>query len=145
MPRRGDLIKLNIFDTAGEEKYQAVTACHYRKAKGAVIVYDVTNRKSFENLEKWLDDVKQLADHDCMIMVMGNKNDVDGKVDTDKIRSPIKNDIRKMKRQVTTEEGIEIAKKNHISFFEVSALEHKDISKAFQILADQILNHYHLD
>ena len=66
-----------------------------------------------------------------MIMVMGNKNDVDGKVDPDKIRSPIRNDIKNMRRQVSTEEGIDFAKKNHISFFEVSALEHKDISKAF--------------
>lgn len=51
-------VKLNIYDTAGEEKYHAVTACHYRKAKGAVIVYDVTNRASFESLEKWLEDVR---------------------------------------------------------------------------------------
>ena len=43
----GDQVKLSFFDTAGEEKYHAVTACHYRKAKGAIIVYDVTNRQSF--------------------------------------------------------------------------------------------------
>lgn len=78
-PKRNETIKLNIFDTAGEEKYHAVTACHYRKAKGAVIVYDVTNRKSFENVEKWLKDVTQLADHDCSILIIGNKNDIDSR------------------------------------------------------------------
>lgn len=57
-----------------------MTACHYRKAKGAVIVYDVTSRKSFENVEKWLKDVMQLADHDCSIVVIGNKNDVDSQM-----------------------------------------------------------------
>jgi small GTP-binding protein len=75
--RTGDLVKLNIFDTAGEEKFHAVTACHYRKAKGAVIVYDVTNRESFEHLDRWLNDVRELADSDCVIMVLGNKCDVD--------------------------------------------------------------------
>ena len=57
-PRTGDYIKLNIFDTAGEEKFHAVTACHYRKAKGTVIVYDVTNRESFDHLERWINDAK---------------------------------------------------------------------------------------
>lgn len=75
--KRAETVKLNLFDTAGEEKYNAITACHYRKAKGAVIVYDVTNRKSFENLDKWLTDVRDLTDYDCSIMIMGNKNDCD--------------------------------------------------------------------
>lgn len=53
----GENIRISFFDTAGEEKYHAVTACHYRKAMGALLVYDVTRRESFENLNKWLKDV----------------------------------------------------------------------------------------
>ena len=53
----GESIRISFFDTAGEEKYHAVTACHYRKAMGALIVYDVTRRESFDNLQKWLKDV----------------------------------------------------------------------------------------
>ena len=75
----GEQVKLNFFDTAGEEKYHAVTACHYRKAKGAIIVYDVSNRQSFASVERWLKDVRQLAESDCTILVLGNKTDVDNK------------------------------------------------------------------
>mmetsp|Transcript_17157 Transcript_17157/g.16376 ORF Transcript_17157/g.16376 Transcript_17157/m.16376 type:complete len:98 (+) Transcript_17157:206-499(+) len=72
-----ETLRVSFFDTSGEEKYHAITACHYRKATGALIVYDVTSRLSFENLQKWLGDVKQLADPDCAIVILGNKCDVD--------------------------------------------------------------------
>ena len=55
------LVKLRIFDTAGEEKYRAVTACHYHNAKGTIIVYDVTSRESFQSVQHWLSDARQLA------------------------------------------------------------------------------------
>ena len=71
-------IKLSFFDTAGEEKYHAVTACHYRNAKGTIIVYDVTCRQSFDNVKVWLNDTQQLASKDCVILLLGNKNDIDG-------------------------------------------------------------------
>ena len=130
--KRVETVKLNLFDTAGEEKYNAITACHYRKAKGAVIVYDVTNRQSFENLDKWLTDVRELTDYDCSVMVLGNKNDCDmtGAVS---------------QREVTAEEGIDFAHDREVSFFEVSAYEYKQIARAFQELAEQILNAYQLD
>jgi Rab family protein len=77
IPQTGEVIKISFFDTAGEEKYHAVTACHYRKAVGAFLVYDVTSRVSFENIAKWLKDVIQLADPDCVIILLGNKSDID--------------------------------------------------------------------
>ena len=77
MPVSGETIRISFFDTAGEEKYHAVTACHYRKALGAIIVYDVTTRSSFDNVEKWLKDVRQLADPDCVVLLLGNKADID--------------------------------------------------------------------
>ena len=106
-------IKLSFFDTAGEEKYHAVTACHYRNAKGTIIVYDVCNRSSFENVKVWLNDTKQLATKDCVILLLGNKNDVDN--------------TNKSIREVSTQEGFEFAVQNNITFFEVSALENANI------------------
>jgi len=70
-------VKLSFFDTSGEERYHAVTACHYRNAKGTIIVYDVTNRDSFKNVEHWLKETREIASQDCQIMILGNKTDVD--------------------------------------------------------------------
>lgn len=77
LPDREETIRLSFFDTAGEEKYHAITACHYRKAMGALLVYDVGNRQSFRNIEKWLKDVLTLAEPDCSIVLLANKIDVD--------------------------------------------------------------------
>jgi GTPase SAR1 family protein len=77
---------LSFFDTAGEEKYHAVTACHYRNAKGTIIVYDVTNRKSFDKVKVWLNDARQLASKDSIILLLGNKTDVDRYSERSKIR-----------------------------------------------------------
>ncbi len=119
-------VKFSFYDTAGEERYKAVTACHYRNAKGAIIVYDVTNRESFVNLQKWLADAKELASEDCQIMVLGNKTDVD---------RFSANSRRKMQRQVTLEEGIEYARTNKLIFFEVSAVDNININEAISVLA----------
>ena len=70
-------VKLSLFDTSGEERYHAVTACHYRNAKGTIIVYDVTNRESFKGVEHWLKETREIASQDCQIMILGNKTDVD--------------------------------------------------------------------
>ncbi len=146
--RTGDLVKLNIFDTAGEEKFHAVTACHYRKAKGAVIVYDVTNRESFENLDRWLNDVKELADSDCVIMVLGNKCDIDQQV-AERTEEQVASDrgalSSERQRQVSTEEGIEFAKQHEVSFFEVSAIDNTNIKEAFDILTQQIVDQFKVE
>jgi len=118
-------VKLSLFDTSGEERYHAVTACHYRNAKGAIIVYDVTNRESFDNVAKWLEDARQLASKDCQIMVLGNKTDVD---------RFSANSRRKTSRQVSLEDGIEMAKKNQVIFYEVSAVDNINITEAMEMI-----------
>lgn len=70
-------VKISLYDTAGEERFHAVTACHYRNAKGTIIVYDVTSRDSFEHVKRWLTDIRQLASADCVVMLLGNKTDID--------------------------------------------------------------------
>jgi Ras-related protein Rab-11A len=108
-----------------------VTALHYRNAKGTIIVYDVTNRQSFENVERWLKDTFQLASQDCQIMILGNKTDVD---------RFSANSRRQMSRQVSLDEGLALAERNKVIFYEVSAVENTNITEAMNVLANQIVD-----
>ena len=124
-------VKLCFYDTAGEERYHSVTALTYRNAKGTIIVYDVTCRQSFENVERWLKDTCQLASQDCQIMILGNKTDVD---------RFSANSRRNMSRQVSLEEGLALAERNKVIFYEVSAVENTNITEAMNVLANQIVD-----
>ncbi|CDW72647.1 gtp-binding protein [Stylonychia lemnae] len=132
----GESAKLLIYDTAGEEKFHAIAALHYKKAKGCVIVYDVTNRKSFENVERWLNDARNLADQDCIIMLLGNKCDTD-----DKTLLNQSGQGRQLmnEREVSFEEGASFANINNLSFFEVSAIQKINIKESFGMLGSQII------
>lgn len=83
-------IKLQIWDTAGQERYKAVTVAYYKGSKGAFIVYDVTNKSSFDNLENWIKDIKKNGDKETSIIIVGNKTDLE-------------------KREVTYEQGKKFA------------------------------------
>lgn len=72
----GAKVKLQIWDTAGQERYKSVTRSYYRGAMGCLIVYDVTNRSSYESVPQWLSDAKQLAGSDVVVMLIGNKIDL---------------------------------------------------------------------
>ena len=69
----GKMIKAQIWDTAGQERYRAITSAYYRGAVGALIVYDITKDTSFENVEKWLAELKENASTDITMMLVGNK------------------------------------------------------------------------
>eukprot|EP01016_Furgasonia_blochmanni_P048850 TRINITY_DN7346_c0_g1_i3.p1 TRINITY_DN7346_c0_g1~~TRINITY_DN7346_c0_g1_i3.p1 ORF type:complete len:183 (+),score=51.52 TRINITY_DN7346_c0_g1_i3:221-769(+) len=72
----GGKVKAQIWDTAGQERYRAITSAHYRKAAGALLVYDITKAKSFENVERWLAELKEQAESDVTTMIVGNKLDL---------------------------------------------------------------------
>ena len=72
----GSTVKAQLWDTAGQEKYRAITVAHYRKALGCLIVYDVTNRKTFNNVKYWLQSLLDSAEQDICIMLVGNKVDL---------------------------------------------------------------------
>ena len=91
-------IKAQIWDTAGSEKYRAMTAAHYRKAVGAILVYDITSVESFNNVQKWATELKSLAEPDVIIMLVGNKSDLNES------------------RVIQTEEGRKYAKQNEMLF-----------------------------
>lgn len=119
---RGKKIKLQIWDTAGQERFHTITTSYYRGAMGIMLVYDITNEKSFENIVKWLRNIDEHANEDVEKMILGNKKDMADK------------------RVVSTERGLAIAREHGIRFMETSAKENLNISQAFNELAEAILD-----
>ncbi len=70
-------IKAQIWDTAGQERYRSITNAYYKGSKGALVVYDITRRSTFENVDKWISDLKKNSDPEVMIILIGNKVDRD--------------------------------------------------------------------
>ena len=73
------VIKLQLWDTAGSEAFKAVTKTYYRGAHGGLLVYDITKRESFENIRRWLDEVKEFAPKAITLILVGNKKDLEEK------------------------------------------------------------------
>ncbi|EAT40760.1 AAEL007525-PA [Aedes aegypti] len=73
----GKKVKLQIWDTAGQERFRTITQSYYRSANGVIIVYDITKRSSFLNLQRWIDEVRRYTASNVMIFVIGNKCDLD--------------------------------------------------------------------
>merc|ERR1719163_2185741 len=72
----GGSVKAQIWDTAGQERYRAITSAHYRRAVGAMLVYDASKQSTFQNCAKWMEELKQNAEPDVVIMLVGNKIDL---------------------------------------------------------------------
>ena len=99
----GKTIKAQIWDTAGQERYRAITSAYYRGAVGALVVYDITKEVSFENVDKWLAELRENATADITMMLVGNKTDLANA------------------RAVSTETGESYAARNGVTFMEASA------------------------
>ncbi len=110
----------NCLEQIGQERFRTITTSYYKGAHGVIMVYDVTKRESFQNLESWLTDIKQYADANVGIILVGNKIDL---VD---------------QRQVATEEGQSWASKLSIPFLETSAKQAVNVEDAFLSMVDQI-------
>jgi len=116
----GKTVKLQIWDTAGQERFRAITRGYYRGAVGALIVFDITKQVSFRNVEKWLQELKQHAFDDIVIMLVGNKSDL------------------RQAREVPTDEAKKFAQKNNLLFIETSALDGENIKEAFYQTVSEI-------
>lgn len=112
-------IKAQIWDTAGQERFQSLTAAYYRNAVGAMIVYDITNRSSFENVTGWLGQVHEHAHENLVLLLVGNKCDLAHLPQT---------------RQVSTLEAARFAAKHSMEFLETSALDATNVVDAFKKL-----------
>jgi len=115
-------IKAQIWDTAGQERYRAITSAYYRGAVGALLVYDISKAVTYENVERWLNELRDHADSNIVIMLVGNKSD-----------------LRHL-RAVTTEQAAALAEKHGLSFIETSALDSTNVELAFQRILTEIYN-----
>ncbi|KAG7321751.1 hypothetical protein KOW79_014609 [Hemibagrus wyckioides] len=118
----GKTVKLQIWDTAGQERFRSVTRSYYRGAAGALLVYDITSRETYNALTNWLTDARTLASPNIVIILCGNKKDLDAD------------------REVTFLEASRFAQENELMFLETSALTGENVEEGFLKCARTILN-----
>ena len=118
----GNHFSLLIWDTAGEEKYHALGPIFYNGTDGAIIVYDCTNKESFNKAEKWFQELKEICASSPRIILVGNKIDLPNKA-------------------VNTEDGQNLARKYRANFFEISALSGNGIDAIFENITNEIYNY----
>lgn len=117
------VIRVQIWDTAGQDRYRAITTSYYRGALGGLVVYDITNKKSFVNISHWISEFREHVSQPVMVLV-GNKSDL---VD---------------QREVSTQDAQQLAKKYQMIFIETSALNNQNVEEAFSSLITQIYQQF---
>ncbi|XP_048138102.1 ras-related protein Rab11D [Rhodamnia argentea] len=116
----GKVVKAQIWDTAGQERYRAITSAYYRGAVGALLVYDVTRHATFENVGRWLRELRDHTDPNIVVMLIGNKSDLRHLV------------------AVPLEDGKSFAENESLYFMETSALDATNVEAAFAEVLSQI-------
>ena len=116
----GKIIKAQIWDTAGQERYRAITSAYYRGAVGALLVYDISKRLTFENVERWLKELRTHADPSIVVMLVGNKCDL------------------KHLQAVLTDDAKSFAEQNNLAFIETSAMDATNVDVAFETILIEI-------
>ena len=115
-------VRVQIWDTAGQEAFRSITRSYYKSSTCAFIVYDITNKKSFTNVVSWLNECREMCFRDVLICLVGNKTDLENK------------------RIVSKEEGQKFADDNGLLFFETSAQDGTNIEELFTQATSNIVN-----
>jgi small GTP-binding protein len=115
------LIKLQIWDTAGQDRFRCITKNYFRGSDGIMLIYDITNQMSFNNIRNWITQIKDSLGDDARITLVGNKVDLESN------------------RIVLKEDGIKLANEHGFSFFETSAKEKINVDEAFSNLTREML------
>ena len=110
-------IKMQIWDTAGQERFRNIISSYFRGSHGILLIYDITNKNSFNNLQDWLEVIENNANKNVLKILIGNKNDLEED------------------RQIKTEEGQSFANRNNMQFIETSAKTNTNVTDAFEALA----------
>ncbi|VFV45885.1 ras-related protein rab-37-like [Lynx pardinus] len=119
----GVRVKLQIWDTAGQERFRSVTHAYYRDAQALLLLYDITNKSSFDNIRAWLTEIHEYAQRDVVIMLLGNKADVSSE------------------RVIRSEDGETLAREYGVPFMETSAKTGMNVELAFLAIANPWPNH----
>ena len=112
---------MQIWDTAGQERFKNIQASYYKGGNGILVIYDITNRESFSNLNSWLIEIEKNGNKDVFKLLIGNKNDLESE------------------RKITYDEGKDFASINGMEFFETSAKTAYKVQEAFETLTRNII------
>ena len=129
---RNKIYRIQIWDTAGQENFRSITRGYYKNSACALVVYDISSRESFKNIDDWIDDCKNQSSESIFMVLVGNKSDLSDK------------------RQVSVEEGTELAEKYGMLFYETSAKDDINVEEVFINSASEIArrideNYYDLE
>ena len=124
LPTSKKKVKLQIWDTAGQEKYMSINKNLFQRVQGVILMYDITKRETFERLDLWLNLIKQMT-NDIPIVLVGNKLDQEDNIENGRI--------------VEYSEGEDFARDNDFEFFEASAMDGTNIDKVFSSIAEKII------
>ena len=118
--KSGKVIKLQIWDTAGQDRFRAITKNYYKGAHGIILIYDVTSLQTYENVKTWINQIREEAPANVIIFIAGNKIDIEEE------------------RKVKTEEGKKLADEFGLPFYETSAKNDININETFENLVEEI-------
>ena len=121
--KNGKQVKVQLWDTAGQERFRTIAKSYYKGAHGIILIYDVSNPKTYDNIKKWLAQIKEEASSKVCIILVANKIDHEERV-------------------VTEEEGEKLAKSFNLKIFEASAKENINVTEAFQEVIENISVNY---
>ena len=124
--KNGKEVRLRIYDTAGEERFKAISTNFLKKADGIILVYDITNKPSFEEISEWIETTNENKENFCMVLV-GNKCDLSDEI-----------------REITMEEGQNKANEYKVPFFETSCKDDINVKEVFEKIAEDIDNKQNL-
>lgn len=115
-------VRAQIWDTAGQERFKAVSTTYYRNSAAAMVVYDITSKKSFASVATWVKDLRELSEKDAVLMIVGNKTDLEHL------------------RAVPTEDGRRFAENEGVMFIEASAQSGANVETAFTLLLSRVMD-----
>ncbi len=118
--KNGKNIKLQIWDTSGQERFRAITKNYYKQANGILLMYDITNEKSFSNIQNWITQIREETSSNIVLFIIGNKIDLEDQ------------------RKITYENGKNLAKQYQYPFFEASSKSAININEIFDNMAENV-------
>ena len=118
--KSGKPVKLQLWDTAGQDRFRAITKSYYKSANGVILIYDITSIQTFDNVKTWISQIKEQSSQDIVIYIVGNKTDMEEE------------------RKIKTEEGKKLADEYGFPFIETSAKSGLNINETFEDIVEKI-------